>query len=611
MVTDPNINIAENVDKARHLGLDHDSIEIWRELLTLMYVDEADYSDWCRELAEVYIRHDRELAAARIHEYLLNVTKAAEYYSNVGEPRDMGRVLALGRQFDQAADQYQEARLYALAARAAENGSNLERATLLYEQLMRSCEVTGNRYLSSLAAINAGRMYIERADKKRAGPVLAHATQLLDQEADHREQNGNREGAFRCYLSVIQIGILEESYENIALGFLNCIRILKAKSDRFFTMQYYYGLIRHSEALEEDHSVAELYREAGEYARRIGFIYADFFLHEAGKAWQNIANKGLDVGNPTELIENALLAAAGCFNRIQDDHRVAECYQQLTELPLPESKVARFSRLADEVRHEAWEKGSKDQPMSFPAYFRREITIPDIWLQDLIKAESGRNIPDAIGRLVGDHKNVWEVQRRKALIISLQYDDHIQSSGDPQIPPTSLIYSICELGHPAAVPPLLAIFEISNEETRLAILDRAPNLKKKEISELIDRALETESEAIQEACINALHRMNFPQALDTLVRIFSSTLTGAVKDACLSSIAAIGTDEACEFLLDIIRSNTDNLGPKARILLQKNAQERMLSALQRNRRNEPDGRLATFLGQLITQIRTRRGTRTI
>jgi hypothetical protein len=605
------INIASNVEKARRLGFNREAIPVWRSLLDLTYVDETDYSDWCRELAEVYSAVGRGLAAGRIYEYLLNIESAIKHYSEFGEERDMGRVLALGRQYAEAADHYQGARLYALAAQSAEKGDDLERAATLYEQLMRSCEVNGNRYLCSLAGLNAGRIYIARSDPKTAGPVLARATQLLDQEADHREQTGDREGAFRCYLSVIKIGMLEKSYENIAQGFLNCIRILKAKSDRFFTMQYYYGLIRESDALEEHHSVAELFREAGEYARRIGFIYADFFLYEAGQAWQNIAAKGLEIGNPTELVENALLAAAGCYNRIQDDHRVAECYQLLTELPLPESQVARFARLAEEVRHDAWDKGVQDMPMAFPAYFRREIEIPEIWTRDLVLSESGQSIPDTIGRLVGDHNHVWDVQRRKALLITLQHDDHLQSKGNPRISPPELILSICELGHPAAVPPLVAIYLAGDESVQLTVLERAPNLKKKEAFDIVDLALDSKSEAIRTACIKFLRRMNFPQALDYLVRIFNSTSQSDIKDACLTSIALIGTDEACEFLLDIIRSNKDNLGPNVRALLQRNAQERMLSALQRNRRNEPDARLAKFLGQLISQIRTRRGTRGI
>ena len=602
-------DIADKLQEAGLHGRTATAIPVWRELLNQMYVDETDYSDWCRELAEIYLLNNRTLAAARIYEYLLSIDQAVQHYQQAGEPRDVGRVYALGRQHTDATENYQEARLYALAARSAENGGSSTRAIQLYEQLARAHGVAGQDYLASLALLNVGRLQIESGHEKRARPALASATALLDKAADERERKGNREGAFRCYLSLIKIGMLEKSYENIAQGFLNCIRILKAKSDRFFTMQYYYGLIRLSESLEEHHSVAELFREAGEYARRIGFIYADYFLLEAGNAWQNIAKLGIENHNPTELVENALLAAAGCFNRIQDDHRVAECYQLLSELPLPEKKIDRFSRLADEIREDAWEQGKHDVPMAFPAYFRREITIPEIWRQDLILAESGNSIPDAIGRLVGDHKNVWEVQRRKALLIALQYDDHIQANGDPYAPPHALIFRICELGHAAAVSPLSAIFQLADPSTQSVILSKAPNLKKKEVFELIEMGLASTDEHVIENAVKALHGMSFPQALDPLVQIFNASSIKEARSACLSSIARIGTDEACEFLLDIMRSNRDNFSKTVQSLLKANAQERMLSALTRNKRSEPDRQLAKFLDQLIVQIRGERRVR--
>jgi hypothetical protein len=75
----------------------------------------------------------------------------------------------------------------------------------------------------------------------------------------------------------------------------------------------------------------------------------------------------------------------------------------------------------------------------------------------------------------------------------------------------------------------------------------------------------------------------------------------------LKSIATIGTDEACEFLLDVVRSNAAGLGAKTKALLETNAQERMLSALERNRRQEPDSNLRLFISRLVDKIRAQRG----
>ena len=57
--------IAESVHRARGLGRTAEAAHAWRELLTQTHVDEADYSDWARELAAIYVRTGRGLSAAR------------------------------------------------------------------------------------------------------------------------------------------------------------------------------------------------------------------------------------------------------------------------------------------------------------------------------------------------------------------------------------------------------------------------------------------------------------------------------------------------------------------------------------------------------------------
>lgn len=597
--------IAEAVQRARHLGQSTEAASAWRDLLGQTHVDEADYSDWCRELAFLYTRLGRQLSAARIHEYLLAIEPALQLYRDHGTARDQGRVLRFGRRLREASERYREASLFAHAARAAEEAGDATDALQLFEQLRNTKEATGEQYLAGLAALNAGRIATKLNQAERARTDLSLAMRLLEEEGDRKEQAGDREAAFRCYLSLVQIGRIEKSYEPFAEGYLNCIRILKQKNDRFFTMQYYYDFIAHAEELGELHSVAELHREAGEYARRVGFIYADYFLSEAGQAWLRVAKNASDKAQPAELVENALLAAVGCFNRVQDDRSVAECYARLSELDLNDKKKARYAELAKDLAKIAGIT-EREAPPPFPEYFRRRLQQPEIWIRDLLEAESGSDIPDAIGRLVGDHKEVWEVQRRKSLLIALAWDDHIATGGDEGRVPPGLIEKIGELGHKAAVRPLVALFDNGDEATRALVVERGSALKQKEAFVLVDKALSAQGR-VHDAGVTALRRMTFAQALDSLVRIFNSHDAQDVREACLRSIAAIGTDEACEFLLDVLRSNAGSLGIRTRALLEQNAQERMLSALERNRRQEPDRALRLFISNLVEKIRTQRG----
>ncbi len=576
----------------------------WRDLLGQSHVDEADYSDWCRELAALYRRHGRALAAARIYEYLLNVPAALEIYSARGSGRDVGRVLQLGKRQREAARAYRELGLFAHAARAAEECGDPATALALFEQLVRQKEATNEPYLAGLAALNAGRLAVGQNARDRGRTFLALATRFLEEEADRKEQAGDRDGAFRCYLCLIHVGRLEGSYEPFAEGYLNCIRILKAKGDRFFTIQYYSDFIAASEEIGEIHSAAELCREAGEYARRVGFIYADHFLHASAAAWLRVAERGTQKGQTPELIENALLAASNCYNRVKNDQKVIECYERLAALELSEKKKKRYSALAAELGERAVPAMSEAAPL--PEYFRRRLPLQEVWTRDLLEQESGSDIPDAIGRLIGDHKSVWEVQRRRALLIALDWDDHVAAGGDGQRVPPTIIDRLADLQHPAAVRPLLALFDAGDENTRVLVVEKSAPLRQREVFALLDRGLAA-SGKVHEAAVLVLRRMSFPAALDSLVRIFNSHDEPDVRDAVLRSIAAIGTDEACEIMLDVMRANPGGLSQKARALLDQNAQERMLSALERNRRQEPDPQVRLFIGKLVDRIRMARG----
>ena len=77
----------------------------------------------------------------------------------------------------------------------------------------------------------------------------------------------------------------------------------------------------------------------------------------------------------------------------------------------------------------------------------------------------------------------------------------------------------------------------------------------------------------------------------------------------MAAIARIGTDEAAEFLLDVMRSQVGRMGERARHLLERHAQERMIAALERNRRSEPDPALKLFISQLLGRIRQGRNVR--
>jgi HEAT repeat protein len=111
---------------------------------------------------------------------------------------------------------------------------------------------------------------------------------------------------------------------------------------------------------------------------------------------------------------------------------------------------------------------------------------------------------------------------------------------------------------------------------------------------------------VWQSAVLALRKMTFAPALDGLVRTFNTHNDSFVREAAMKSIAMVGTDEACEFLLDVIRNHGGTLSQTARKLLEQHAQERMMSALTRHRRSEPSPDLKAFLDRLYDRVRSER-----
>lgn len=599
--------VNDAVDAARRAGHTMAAADAWKRVLANTHVDEQEYGDWCRELGNVLLHNGRGLSAARIQEYLGATETARRLYHEHGSARDEARVCFMSGDAKTAATLFRDAGLFAHAAQAAEAAGAHAEAIALYEQLGRGQEARGSHLHEGLAALNAGRVATEKGDPARAKSHFARAIRRLEEQADVDEQRGRRDDAFKWYQCILQIGVLESSYEHIAEGGLNCIRLLKEKADRFHTMQAYYDLISRSEEMKELHSAAELYREAGEYARRVGFIYANHFLAEAGEAWKRVATAGMEAQNPAELIENALLAAIGCFNATGNVQSVVGCYRALAALELGDKATARYTQLADELTTEDLKD---EKPIAFPAYFQRRLTPKPVWLDALLKAETGPDVSEAIGRLVGDTKQVWEVQRRRALLIALEYDAHVAGSPGSTALPGTLVDQICQLSHPAILAPLEAQFDSGDVAARCRVLRGAAKVRGHPgIIELVEKGLRDEDASVRKEATQSLGQLAFVQALDGLVRLYNTFDDGLVQETCMRTVARIGTDEAAEFLLDVLRRDRSERSALARRLLERHAEERMLSALERNKRSEPDPALRGFITRLVTRIREERRLR--
>jgi tetratricopeptide (TPR) repeat protein len=602
----------ERVARARAAGNSAQALPMWRELLAVTSVEEEDYRRCCASLCELYAAPNRRRprSAAAIKEYLRDMPGAAALYAHLGDLRDQGRVLALQGDHLAASRAYESARMVAHAARSAEAARAHDRARELWRQLIRPADAQGDLYGGALARFNCGRGAKHLGHQDEASALFAQAMDLLGQEADRREADRDRDGAITCFLIMAHVGRAAGAFEDVAEGYLNCVRLFKQKGDRFETIRLLHEVIRAAEEQGELHAAAELYREAGEYARRMGFAHADHFLVSAGRAWKRVAVEGARLGRQQSLVESALLAAVDSFGRALCLPEVATCYEALAALDLGPSRRERYQRLTADLKAAASpEDAARNASRGLPEIFRRPFHHQEPWVRDLTDREGASDLRQVAARLLAD-QGVWDVDRRRALNVVLELDDHATTAGADAPLPRALWAMLGDCRHPSLVGPLLDLFRHGSVDTMRAAVTTAGRMGTKEAFALIDAALgQDRQSSVYDAGLAALRSMTSLHALDPLIRIFGNHDDPQVRELALRNAAMIGNSEAAEFLLDVVRSNVSGLGDRAREELLAHASYKMLSVLEVNLSQEPDPVMRSFLTLLVEKVRARQPAR--
>jgi hypothetical protein len=596
--------------RARAANNTGEAVQLLRAAMSMVTVQDTDFARCCRELCDLYLlpAHKRPLAAAALKEYLRDLEAAGALYAQVGSVRDVARIQTLRRNFRAAVDAYAKVNMLAHAAEAAEMGQMHDLARDLWGQLIRPADLQGNTYVGALARFNCGRAAKAQRDTAAANAWFFEAMNMLGQEADHRETKADRDGAVRCFLIMAAIGRSAHAFEDIAEGYLNVARLMRAKGDRFGTIRALHELIQTALDQGELHAAAELFREAGEYARRVGFRYADYFLFNAGHVWKRVATESLEARRPVGLVENALLAAVDAFNRSLDHGSVVHCYQALAALDLGPARRERYQKLASElgqIAKTAESTAGGDRAPSLPEYIKRPFTPVPYWTRELLDREASADINVAASRLLADSSAI-EIWRRRALNLFLAFDEHVRDHGPGTPLPPTLIKALGESQHVAFIPPLLDSFRRGGEEEKRQATLAAGKSQLREAFAIVDLALShIRGSPVFDAGVKAIRGMTFPAAVDSLVRIFGHHDAAEVKDVTLRNLALVGTSEACEFLLDVMRSNNAGLGVRARELLLEHAGPKMQAALESNGRGEPDPGMRQFIASLLSRVRAR------
>src|SRR5690606_36548438 len=240
------------------------------------------------------------------------------------------------KKWSEAAQLYQQAKLPVHAAVAFEKAKQHTEATAAWRALLQHPELSHRPYEAALVHFNYGlaavRLDPSSTEARRA---LIESQRKLEQVADDFEQAGELERAFDCYQILLKLGKESAQFENLAEGYVNCIRVLREDNLKFYVLQYYEDFIKLALERNELHAAATLYQEAAAFAARAGLPYDRHYQHKRALTWVRYADKFLEDGVPVQMVENALLAAASQHSAVGDYPAVRDCFERLAGLYLP------------------------------------------------------------------------------------------------------------------------------------------------------------------------------------------------------------------------------------------------------------------------------------
>ncbi len=513
------------------------------------HVPEPEYKEAALGLAETYLALGRRRAAGFVFHYLGDVQRALANFGDAHR-EDSARVAEAQGDFAAAGRLYLEAKRLATAAICYEKAEVFDTARLLWEQLRSDPQLRAEPYQAALAAFNHGRCCQALGDRQAARRSMIEAVHLLEEAADIFESAGTRERAFDCFQVLLAMGADKEgAFENLAEGYLNCIRILKADNLRYYVLQYYEDFQRQALEREEYHAAATLMREASEYCQRVGLPYDRHYQRRSAETWVATAVKVLDRGHPPELSENALLAAVDLFGALGDYHEVGECYKKLAKLPLDKDRVDRYAKIAERY-HKA--PSPPDGQTAFPEYLRQEAAYPDVWYLDLIEWEQGGDHREAVADLIASPDYPESIKRRALLcrLEVLAVEEQVAMNEE------ALRRVALRLGHLTtytALSPLETLYKHGTERVRAGCMSAIRSLFFKRSFGLLSRGLKDESAGVRKEALEAVRALHFTHALEPLTRLYREHRDPQVRMTALQSVGKISTPDAAEFLLEVVR----------------------------------------------------------
>jgi hypothetical protein len=569
----------------------------YRELIGQTHVINYEYDDWLRRLGEIYRHLNRPREAAFVYLYLHYFDLARGQLSGDEHIALRARLAEIEKKWNEAATLYQRAKLPVHAAVAFEKAKQLSEASVAWKAMLHAAGLVQRPYEAALVHFNYG-LAAARVDaaSPEARRALIESQRKLEQVADDFEQVGELERAFDCFQILLKLGKESAQFENLAEGYVNCIRVLRDDNLKFYVLQYYEDFIKLALERGELHAAATLYQEAAAFAARAGLPYDRHYQHKSALTWMRCADKFVETGVPVQMTENALLAAASQHSAVGDYPAVRECFEKLAGLELPDRARKRFSTIAQRY------KGLAAPPVELPGlpdYLKQQHAYADIWFVDLLEWEMDGDPFAVAASIVGDLRYPNGIRRRALVVLLTLADAQARNTAGDSETLVTVAELLGELQSYAALSPLEKLYGSPDPAIRRAAVRALRFLYFKRSFVIVRKALADGDAQVREAALTAILGLHFPHAFNPLARIYRESNDPRVRGAALQSIGKIQTVEAGEFLVMVLRQEAGTLREAAHKALQDMDNADVIPILRQHHEIETNPAVRETLGELL------------
>jgi hypothetical protein len=535
----------------------------YRELIGQTHVVDYEYDDWLRGLADAYRHLRRPREAGFVQLYLHGFDAARAAFGALPELR--ARLCEVEKRWADAAALWIEAGRPVHAAVAWDKAKVYDKARAAWEAVANQPGLRDRPYEQALVQFNIGtaigKLEPGAAEARKA---LIEAQRRLEQVADDFEIAGELERAFDCFQIVLKLGKDSGQFENIAEGYVNCIRVLAGDNLKFYVLQYYEDFIRLALERGELHAAATTYQEAAQYAQQVHLPYDRRYQAKSADTWQRCGEKYAEDGLPVEMVENAFLAAIQQYSAVSDYVGVRRMFERLAKLDLSDDKRARYQTVAR--RYDGASGGGGDAP-AFPDYLKQQHAYADIWFADLLEWELAGDPQAVAAAMVGDLRYPNGIRRRALVVLLTTADAEVRDLAAAPETLTALAEQLGELQSYAALAPLEVLYRHPEPAVRRSAIKALRYLYFKRSFATVRRALSDPDAGVREAALLAITGLHFPHALGPLARIYQEATEPRVRGATIDAMGKIQTVEAGEVLIGVLRQETGVLRDAARSAL--------------------------------------------